>query len=204
MNNYPKFAKVGDKKYKINTDFRIALECNRIAMDEKIGINEKSLAIIYKLFGDKGLFDNKNHLQLLELAFKYLKCGRENDEEDKNKKIDPDMDFEEDKGYIASSFKYDYGYNPYNLKYLHYYEFYNDLCNLSNDEFGQCCVLSKIRNLRNLDLKTIKDPKERKKMEKAKERVSLQKNQNKKMRELTIQEKNNVDEFMKLAGIERK
>ena len=56
MNN-PEYAKIGDKKYKINTDFRTAIECNEIATNNNIGEYEKSLAVIYKLFGEDGLND---------------------------------------------------------------------------------------------------------------------------------------------------
>ena len=52
MNN-PQFVKVDDKLYKINTDFRVALECNKIAEDTSIGNLERALAIIYKLFGEE-------------------------------------------------------------------------------------------------------------------------------------------------------
>ena len=54
MNNYPHFAKVGTNKYKINTDFRVALRCNKIA-ESNIQDEERALAIIYLLFGEKGL-----------------------------------------------------------------------------------------------------------------------------------------------------
>lgn len=52
MNN-PQYVKVDNKLYKINTDFRIALECNKIAEDESIGNLERAMAIIYKLFGEE-------------------------------------------------------------------------------------------------------------------------------------------------------
>ena len=52
MNN-PQYVKVDDKLYKINTDFRVALECDKIARDKSIGDYERALAIIYKLFGEK-------------------------------------------------------------------------------------------------------------------------------------------------------
>ena len=29
--NNPEYVKAGNKKYKINTDFRVAIECNEIA-----------------------------------------------------------------------------------------------------------------------------------------------------------------------------
>lgn len=52
MNN-PQYVKVDNKLYKINTDFRVALECNRIAEDTSIGNLERAMAIIYKLFGEE-------------------------------------------------------------------------------------------------------------------------------------------------------
>ena len=52
MNN-PQYVKVDNKLYKINTDFRIALECNKIAEDTTIGDLERALAVIYKLFGEE-------------------------------------------------------------------------------------------------------------------------------------------------------
>lgn len=85
------------------------------------------------------------------------------------------MDFVKDKKLIESSFKYDYGYNPYQMKYLHWWDFYNDVCNLSNSEFGSCCVLSRVRTLRTYDTSQIKDIATREKIERAKEQVALRK-----------------------------
>ena len=39
--NYPEYVRIGEKKYKINTDFRIAIECQEIATDENIGDLER-------------------------------------------------------------------------------------------------------------------------------------------------------------------
>ena len=195
MNNYPEYAEINDKRYKINTDFRVAIECQNIATDESISDYERALAIIYKLFGDDGIDDFNNYDKLLEIAIKYLSCGKEVD----NKNEEPDMDFVQDKGYIESSFKYDYKYNPYKLEYLHWYEFYNDFSNLSNSEMGNCCVLNRIRNLRNYDTKEIKDPKERKKVEEAKKQVALKKEHKK--REFSEKEQKNMEEFYKSIGL---
>ena len=154
MNN-PSFVKVDNKLYKINTDFRVALECNDIAENEKISDYERALAIIYKLFGEDGL-DCKSQDKLLELAIRYLSL----DEEEKGSKNEPDaneLDFNKCIGLIKSSFKYDYGYDPYQLEYLHYYDFYNDLQNLSSSEFGSCCVLNRIQGILNMDTKGLKD-----------------------------------------------
>ena len=195
MNNYPEYAEINDKRYKINTDFRVAIKCQNIATDESISDYERALAIIYKLFGDDGIDDFNNYDKLLEIAIKYLSCGKELD----NKNEEQDMDFTQDKGYIESSFKYDYKYNPYELEYLHWYEFYNDLSNLSNSEMGNCCVLNRVRNLRNYDTKEIKDQKERKKIEEAKKQVALKKEHKK--REFSEKEQKNMEEFYKSIGL---
>jgi hypothetical protein len=46
----PEYVKIDNKQYKINTDYKIALECNKIALDLSIGEYEKALAVIFKLF----------------------------------------------------------------------------------------------------------------------------------------------------------
>lgn len=168
MNN-PEFVKIKGKKYKINTDFRVAIRCNEIALDNTINNYEKTFAIIYLLYGEEGLNNDKDYEKLLELAFKYLNCGIEKEPSDDEQ----DMDLIQDKKLIESSFKYDYGCNPYQMQYLHWWDFYNDLCNLSNSELGNCCILNRVRNLRTYDTTQIKDFATREKIEKAKQQVKL-------------------------------
>lgn len=193
---YPKYVEVNGRKYKINTDFRVAIECNRIAEDNTIGDFERILGIICTLYEDKALDNPEDYEELLKVAKKYLSCGEELDIEH-NK--EPDMDFIEDEKYIKSSFKYDYNYNPYDMKYLHWWEFYNDLNNLSNSELGDCCILNRIRNLRNCDTSKIKDVKERDKIEKAKKQVSLKKYR--KENNLTKEQEKSMEELNKLLGL---
>ena len=155
MNN-PEYVKVDGKEYKINTDFRVALECNNIAQNTDVGDYERALAIIYKLFGEEGLNCN-NQGKLLELALKYLSMGN-TEKQGKNSKQDKyDLDYNKCEGLIRSSFKFDYGYDPYELEYLHWYNFSNDLQNLSTSEFGNCCILNRIAMILHEDLSKIKD-----------------------------------------------
>ena len=191
MNN-PEYVKIGEKKYKINTDFRVAIKCNCIAEDTTISDTERALAIIYLLYGDEGLNDFENHEKLMELAKKYLLCGEEPMDNIESKK---DMDYIQDKYYIRSSFIQDYKYNPYEKEYLHWYDFYHDLNNLSNSEFGNCCILSRIRNFRNLNVSEIKDSKKRAEIIKIKEYLAL-----KKEIKMTEEQKKNQDNFYKLLN----
>lgn len=194
MNN-PEYVKVGDKKYKINTDFRVAIECNEIAKSDDIGNTERPLAIIYKLYGDDGLDNPQDWEKLLELAIKYLCLGKSL--EDSNE--EPDMDLQNDRYYIRSSFIQDYKYNPYDMKYLHWWDFFNDLSNLSNSEFGNCCILNRVRNLRTMDVSKIKDIKEKEKILRAKKQVSLNKSKETDFA-ITEEEKDSQDRFYKALG----
>lgn len=194
MNNYPEYAEVDGVRYKINTDFRFAIECNRIAEDESINDVERALAIIYVLFGEDGLNANEHHEKLLRVAKKYLSCGKEIEETNE----EPDMDFIQDYSYIKTSFRSDYGIKL-DDEHIHWWEFMDLMNGLSNSEFGNCCVLNRIRNLRNYDLKEIKDPKERQKMAKAKEQVSLKKNK----KEHTKEQRESVDNLLKQLGIKK-
>lgn len=195
MNNYPEYAEVNGKKYKINTDFRVAIECNRIAEDSDIGEYERSLAIIYTLFGDEGLDDNENHVDLLEIAKKYLTCGKGLDGSNNEK---PDMDFVEDMDYIEASFMSDYHIDLSNVE-MHWWKFFNLMSGLSNSEMGNCCVLNRIRNLRTFDVKDIKDKKERDKIIKAQKEVALKKYR--KEENLTKEQEESMAELNKIIGI---
>ena len=193
---YPKYAEINGRRYNINTDFRVAIECNRIAEDNTIGDFERVLGIICTLYGDSALEHSEDYEKLLEIAIKYLSCGEQLESESNSK---PDMDYIEDEKYIKSSFKYDYNYNPYDMKHLHWWEFFNDLNNLSNSEFGDCCILSRIRNLRNYDTSKIKDVKERDKIEKAKKHVALKKYS--KEKNLTKEQEESMEELNRLLGL---
>lgn len=193
MNN-PEYVKIGDKKYKINTDFRIALECNKIAEDSSINDIERALAIIYKLFGKEGLKDIENHNELIRLGIKYLGLGKDHEKTNE----EPDMDFEQDMDYIETSFMSDYGIDLSKEK-MHWWKFYNLINGLSNSELGDCCVLNRVRNLRRFDVSTIKDSKERQRIIEAQKSVALKKNEPK----LTKQQQESVNEIIKLAGLDK-
>ena len=92
----PQYVKIKNKKYKINSDFRVALECDKIARNNKIGDTERALAIIYKLFGDDGLNSNEDWTELIKLAQRYLLLDKgENSCKSENKK--PYFDYEKDR-----------------------------------------------------------------------------------------------------------
>jgi hypothetical protein len=190
---YPKYVEVDGKRYKINTDFRVAIKCDEVARDESIGDFERALSIIYLLFGEEGIDNQEHYGKLLELAKKYLLCGKE---EEIKKSEERDMDLIEDYSYIKTSFRSDYGIKL-DEENMHWWEFMDLMNGLSNSEFGSCCVLNRVRNLRNFDLNTIKDSKERQKIKEAKESVALKGNQKKP----TKKQQESIDRLMKDLGI---
>lgn len=192
MNRNPEYVEIDGEKYKINTDFRYAIECNRIAEDESIGDFERALAIIYVLFGDKGINTPGHYEKLLRMAKKYLSCGKEL--ESTNEK--PDMDFIQDYDYIETSFQSDYGINLEDTE-MHWWKFMKLMNGLSNSELGNCCILNRVRNLRNFDLKDIKDPKERKKIIEAQKQVALRKN----IKKPTKEQRQSVENLLEQLGI---
>lgn len=196
MIDYPEYVEVEGKKYKINTDFRIAIKCNEIAQDETISDYERALAVLYLLFGDEGLDTPAHYEKLLKCAKKYLSCGKELNNEINEK---PDMDFAQDMDYIEASFMSDF-HIDLSKEEMHWWKFFKLINGLSNSELGNCCVLNRIRNLRNFDVSQIKDAKEKDKIIKAKRQVALKTKEKEIEVDLTEEQQKSVDEFYKSLG----
>lgn len=178
----PSFTTINNIEFKIDTSFRTAIECNKVLTDDEIGEHEKSLAIIYLIFGDKGLEHAEIYQELLDKALLYLTCGKGF----KDHKGEPDMDFEQDMSYIEASFMLDYNIDLENTD-IHYWKFNDLLGGLSED-----AILNRIRYIRNYDLEEIKkNPKFRKKMVEQKEAVALKK----KKKKATTEQQQNSDAF---------
>ncbi len=162
MINYPKFAVANGKKYKINADYRVALKCEEVAKSS-VSDEERAMAIIYLLFGNKGLQDSQNWEELLLLGLKFLNCAKEGKSEDE----EANMDFKQDWNYIQASFFSDYNIDLSKNK-MHWWQFYDLLCGLTEQ-----CILNRIRFIRDFDISQIKDSNEKEKWIKQKEQVAL-------------------------------
>lgn len=156
---------VDNRRYEINTSFKVALRCLRITEDDDISDYERAMAVVYLLFGDIPE-NNIVCLKLLHLGKKYLQHG-ETDEEQQSREAD--MDFEQDEGYIYSSFMSDY-HIDLNTTDMHWWAFLDLIQGLTDK-----CSLSRVREIRNYDLSEIKDNKTRNEIIRAKERVKLKK-----------------------------
>lgn len=190
-----KKIQIDDTIYEANTDFRNAIRCNEIAIDKTIGDFERSLGIICTMFGEDGLNNPDHYEKLLNWVLKYLSCGKEIEDI----KEEPDMDYVEDMEYIEASFMSDYQIDLENTE-MDWQKFNKLINGLSNSELGNCCVLNRVRNLRNYDVKDIKDTKERDKIIKAKELVALKRYKKDKEVKLTEKQQRSVDEFYKALG----
>lgn len=161
LNNYPDSIEVKGKRYKLNTDFRVALRCFEVIDDDNIDDYERGFAITYLLIGDIP-FDELN--DILPLLKKYLSCNENNDDEEETK---PDMDLLYDEKYIIASFMSDYQMDLSRIEYLHWWQFVTLVGGLTND-----CILNRVREIRTMDLKDYKG-KARQKLQKAKEQLAL-------------------------------
>ena len=189
-----KKIQIDDTIYEANVDFRNAIRCNEIAQDITIGKFERALGIICTMFGDKGLDNPEHYEKLLKWARNYLSCGQEVIETQEQ----PDMDYDEDMDYIEASFMSDYQIDLENTE-MEWHKFYNLMNGLSNSELGNCCVLNRIRNLRNFDVSQVKDAKERQKIAKAKEMVALKKY--KKENHLTKEQEESMQRLNEILGL---
>lgn len=186
----PEYAKIGEKLYKINTDFKVALRCEQVSQDDTIDDTERALAIIYLLYGEEGLNNPKDYEELLKKGTIFLNCGKEPTRD----KEEPDMDFEQDKAYIKASFYTDYNIPDIYNENMHWYEFVTLMNGLKED-----CVLNRVREIRNYDTSGIKDNKTLTQIMKQKQSVALKKKERE--IEMTEEQKRSYENFIKQMGM---
>lgn len=186
---YPEYAKVGDKLYKINTDFKTAIQCEEIA-NSNIGDIERALAIIYLLFGDEGIKAQDDYNELMKKATIFLRCGHD----ENYSEVEKDMDFKQDQSFIKASFYTDYGIKNIYNENMHWWEFIDLMNGLKED-----CVLNRVRNIRNYDTTGIKDQKLLHEWQKSKMAVALKQN----IQEPTEEERQNMENFLEAINYRR-
>ena len=142
--------------------------------------------------------NTKHYQKLLEIAKTYLACEKDITETDISGSADADMDYIEDYDYIEASFMSDFHIDLSKEK-MHWWKFHKLINGLSNSELGNCCILNRVRNLRNYDTSKIEDVKEKREIEEAKRLVALKKN--KKENRLTKEQEASMNELNKILGI---
>ena len=179
---YPEYAEVKGVRYKINTDYRVALRCFEVIEDGSICDEERAFAVVYLLFGDTP----PEHIgELLRIAGTYLRCGEVDNAPTSGER---DIDFTADEKYIIASFMSDYKIDLSSTD-MHFWQYIQLI-----QGFTEKAVMSRVREIRNYDLSELKDPKSRASMIKAKEAVALPK-------KFTKDEQAVIDEFEKLFDV---
>ena len=178
---YPEYAEINGVRYKINTDYRVALRCFEVIEDATISDEERVLAIVYLLFGE---VPSSNVEEFLRIAGNYLCCG----EKETASTGERDIDFIADEKYIVASFMSDYKIDLSSAD-MHFWQYIQLI-----QGFTDKSVMSRVREIRNYDLSELKDPKSRAKMVKAKEAVALPD-------KFTVDEQKAIDEFEKLFDV---
>lgn len=184
---YPTKMEVNGVVYDIDTNYKTALACFKAINDGNLKDLERAIVVVSLLLGkDVPLEDTQEALQKCAV---YLRCGNE-----ENPNIDDiDMDYFQDEKAIRTSIRQCYHIDLNKEENVHWWE-YNELIEGLTEE----TLLSKIREIRNWDLSDEKDPKARQRIKKAKEQVALKKRE----APLTDEEKENIKEFYKVAGID--
>lgn len=179
---YPEYAEIAGVRYKINTDYRVALRCFEVIDDTEICDEERALAVIYLLFGE---VPTSHCEDFLRIAADYLQCGKK---QDSQPTAERDIDFIADEEYIIASFMSDYRIDLPNTD-MHFWQYIQLI-----QGFTERSVMSRVREIRNYDLEELKDPKARAKMVKAKEAVALPE-------KFSKAEQETIEEFEKLFEV---
>jgi len=184
MNN-PEYIKIGDKKYKINTDYRTILKINKISCDNTIKDYERIVAIMYLFYGED-MMNNPDFEKLVYAMYDFMKGRPSSMKPIGDEKQEIDMDYDYDMGLIIASMKSEYGIDITKEK-IHWWSFFDYLNGLSTD-----CILNRVREIRSKDLSKIKDKEERDEYERLQKIWSLDKKKT-----MTAEQKKSVEEFYK-------
>lgn len=179
---YPEYAEVKGIKYKINTDYRVALRCFEVIEDTAISDEERALAVVFLLFGEVPMEDM---VEFLRIAGDYLRCGEKGASQGAGER---DIDFNADEKYIAASFMSDYRIDLSSVD-MHFWQYIQLI-----QGFTENAIMSRVRDIRNYDMSELKDPKARAKMAKAKTAVAL-------LEKFSKDEQKTIEEFEKLFDV---
>lgn len=159
---YPTTAEINGKRYPINTDYREAMRCFEVIHDNTISDYERAYAIVYILFGF--IPEDEEMQSFVDMAVKFLQSGQTKEQQEQKP---ANIDFEFDRPYIMASFMSDYHLDISAVN-MHWWQYVELISGFTEDS-----VMSRVRYIRDYDLGSIKDPKERAKMADAKRSVAL-------------------------------
>lgn len=184
---YPEYIEVDDTRYKLNTDFRVALRCFEIVEDENIDDYERALAVCYLLIGEIPI-DKID--KILPLLVRFLQCDESKEDDGQLK----DMDLIYDDKFITASFMSDYQIDLSTIDHMHWWQYIVLVNGLTND-----CILNRVRDIRTCDISDYKG-KARQRLSKAKQLLALPERKQR----MSAEEKEAWDKFEALFNSQKK
>ena len=171
---YPTTIRVTGKDIKILTDFRDCILLMDLLKDQEIELVEKIECISQYILSDSGEYDFREAIdQYCDfLLMRDMKSNQYNDvlkvEKEDNQPRKNLFSFSIDYPFIFSAFLHDYGINIRTVPYMHWWEFRMLFDGLSEDTE----IKQRIR-YRGIDLNSIKDNEERKRVAKIQRAIML-------------------------------
>lgn len=149
------YATIQGQRYKINTDFKVAMECDRIANDNEINDIDRGVLITGLLFGE----DSPYCQEALDKAEIFLGGG----DKSNDKRI---IDLQQHWDMIYSAFKGQYDIDLHKVD-LHYQEFLMLLKGLKDQ------VLTDVIEILTYDMSTVTDAKQKRKIREAQKKFAI-------------------------------
>ncbi len=150
-----KYALIDGVRYPFNTDFKVAIECDKVLNKPDISDLDRAIDVVTLLLGEDVPFTN----EALDKCVLFLQGGEKGD----SKRL---LDYEQHWDYFVGAFRQAYGINLNEVD-MHYHEF-TALLRAIKDT-----ALNDIVELLTFDLSTIKDATERNKIIKAQEQFRV-------------------------------
>lgn len=170
LDELPTTVIIDNKKYKINSNFRVSILFELMMLDNDLSEEEKITAALELYYDDIPI----NLEKAIDEIIKFYKCSFEEVEESNNTSssnefsINEIYNFEFDSDYIYSAFIDQYNIDLNSINYLHWWKFKAMFKSLKEDN-----LISKIIGYRSIDLSEIKDDEEKNRYKKLKEIYKL-------------------------------
>ena len=149
----PKEVTINNKKYKINSDFRISILFEILMQDNSV-INEDKIGLALNLYYYE-VPPKKYWQEAVEKMLWFYRCGKDiysSKRNGKGKGVTQIYSFEHDDDYIYAAFMDQYNLDLQDIDYLHWWKFKAMFKSLKEDN-----EIVKIMKYRSIDLSKIKD-----------------------------------------------
>lgn len=165
----PTSIEVGNEVFEIVTDFREWIRFIDIIKSKELDAPQKLYYALNLLRDSEREFDLTLMESILDEIIKFFKLGEEDSSESSTEcSRETAFDFNVDFGAILSDFQREYNIDLLNIDYLHWWQF-----KLLFDNLSEKSEIKTKMYYRTLDVKTIKDKDERKRILKIKRKLAI-------------------------------